>query len=177
MTKAQRLQIRSSEIRQKLNELSNVDGELTDEQRSEVDSLNTEYADVETKLRAALAAEPPAERRETVEADAEHRERLKLRGKTGIADYLAAALAGVEVRGAAAEFAQSVGVGLFQRLPLALLAQFAPAPKDEHRAITPGPSVDGMVSQAIQFVFERTAAMGLGSSSPRTAPVRRRFPA
>ena len=41
MTKVQKLAIRLSEIRSKLNELSGVD-ELTDEQRGELDSLTAE---------------------------------------------------------------------------------------------------------------------------------------
>ncbi|MDE0475335.1 MAG: phage major capsid protein, partial [Gammaproteobacteria bacterium] len=67
MLESQRLAIRSSEIREKLNELSGEET-LTEEQRSEVDTLTTEYRDVEAKRRAAIVAED-AEEREAAKAD------------------------------------------------------------------------------------------------------------
>ena len=70
MTEAQRLQIRSSEIREKLNTLAGTD-ELTDEQRQEIDTLTTEYRDVEVRMRAAIVAEGGPETRETETVDSE----------------------------------------------------------------------------------------------------------
>ena len=65
MTDAQRLTIRASEIRQRLNEIGGLaDDAMTDEIRAEADKLTAEYRDTETRLRAAIAAEP--ETRESV---------------------------------------------------------------------------------------------------------------
>ena len=58
MTNAQKHAMRCSEIRQRLNEISGLEGDaFTDEVRSESDTLSTEYRDVETKYRAALVSE------------------------------------------------------------------------------------------------------------------------
>ena len=56
MLGSQKLELRASEIREKLNLLSGTET-LTDEQRTEIDTLSTEYRDVETKRRAAIVAE------------------------------------------------------------------------------------------------------------------------
>ena len=65
MTNSQRLTIRASEIRQRLNTISGLEGDaLTDEVRAEETALQTEYRDTETKLRAAIASDPdPVETR------------------------------------------------------------------------------------------------------------------
>ena len=82
MTNTQKLTIRASEIRQRLNEISGLeDSALTDEIRAESDTLQTEYRDTETKLRAAVAAEgdPGETRTVRVPEDAEARERRESR--------------------------------------------------------------------------------------------------
>ena len=82
MTESQRLTIRSSEIREKLNELTKIES-LTAEQRGEIDTLSTEYRDAEAKLRAAIIVEGDAEKRALErEPDAERRERLEMRGES-----------------------------------------------------------------------------------------------
>ena len=61
MTNAQTHALRCSEIRQRLNEISGMEGDaFTDEIRSESDTLSTEYRDTETKYRAALVSEGDA---------------------------------------------------------------------------------------------------------------------
>ena len=61
MTNGQKLALRCSEIRQRLNEISGLEGEaFTDEIRQESDKLGTEYRDTETKYRAALVSEGDA---------------------------------------------------------------------------------------------------------------------
>ena len=76
MTESQRLTVRASEIRQRLNEIAGLEGDaLTNEVGAESDKLGTEYRDVETRLRAAVIAESEGqpETRDTPE-DAEIRE-------------------------------------------------------------------------------------------------------
>ena len=55
MLPSQKLAIRASEIRTRLNELGGED--LTDETRAETDKLSAEYRDTETRMRATLVAE------------------------------------------------------------------------------------------------------------------------
>ena len=55
MTPLQKLEVRQSERRQRLNELGGLDG-LDDAQRSEVDTLSAEYGDGERQYRALKIA-------------------------------------------------------------------------------------------------------------------------
>ena len=105
MTKAQRdlieIQGRQSELRSRLAVLAGMDTRTTDEE-SELTTVETKLSGCEPELRAALvaaAAEDDSAR--TVQTtDAEGRERLELRAKTGLADFLrAAAQAPVRIAG------------------------------------------------------------------------------
>ena len=105
MTTLQKLTVRASEIRQSLNTLATVES-LTDEQRTESDTLTTEYRDVETKLRAATIADGVADlgdqdERETEATTPEGRERAKLEERANLGTLMqniieARAHAGVE---------------------------------------------------------------------------------
>ena len=110
MTNIQRLELRASEIRQRLNELSGIEtGELTDEQRSEMDTLSTEYTDVERQKRAAiLAGDEPNETPEPEGGDAETREIDGLIQRSEIGAYLTSAASGVPVDGAERELRQAI---------------------------------------------------------------------
>ena len=95
MTKAQKLSLRLSEIRQRLNEIAGFDGDdLTDEIRSESDKLTREFRDSETQYRAAVTAESEDEERAREASgevlDSETRERLALRGKVRVLDFVQA---------------------------------------------------------------------------------------
>ena len=83
----------------------------------------------------------------------------------GIGDFLKAAVGGVQVSGAAAEYAASCGVPAVGHLPMAIFARSAPTV--ETRAITPGPAVDGALQPTVPFVFERSAAASLGIMMPQ----------
>ena len=169
MTLTQRLTIRTSEQRSRLAELAGLD-ELTDEQRAELGTLGTEHQDTESQLRAAVAADfsvtPAGD-----PVDSEIRERLELRAKTGIGDFLAAAAGGAAVAGAAAEYAAACGVPVVGHLPMAIFTRTPPtAPTVETRAITPGPAVKGALQPTVPYVFERSAAASLGIMMP-TVPI------
>ena len=60
MTTAQKLAVRLSEVREKLNQLSGKD-ELTDEEQSEMRTLSGEYPALEARHRAAMIAESAEE--------------------------------------------------------------------------------------------------------------------
>ena len=168
MTTTQRLQILASSQRSRLAELAGLD-ELTPELRAELDTLGTTHQDTESQLRAAIASDAAATPPDNPAIDSEVRERLELRAKTGIGDFLRAAVGGAAVTGAAAEYADACGVPTVGHLPMAIFARTAPTV--ETRAITPGPAVKGMLQPTVPFVFERSAAASLGIVMP-TVPIR-----
>ena len=163
MTAAQTIQLKLSSCRQRLNELLSVETRSAEEQ-TEMETLTNEVSVKEPELRAALAAEDNTQEVVTAANDPETRERLELRSKTGIADFLRAAASGTSVVGAAAEYAEELKVPTVGHLPMALFARSAPKP--ETRAITAGPDVKGALQPTVPFVFERSAAASLGIMMP-----------
>ena len=97
MTKAQRtlleIQGRQSEMRSRLAVLSAQDSRSADEE-TELTTVETKLSGCEPELRSALAAAAAEDdSARTVETtDPETRERLELRSKTGLADFLKAAV-------------------------------------------------------------------------------------
>ena len=174
MTKAQRtlleIQGRQSEMRSRLAVLAAQDTRSADEE-TELTAVETKLSGCEPELRAALAAaaaEDDSARSTVQTTDSETRERLELRGKTGVADVLKAAVGGAAVTGAAAEYADACGVPTVGHLPMAIFARTAPTV--ETRAITPGPAVQGALQPTVPYVFERSAAASLGIMMP-TVPM------
>ena len=174
MTKAQRtlleIQGRQSELRSRLGVLAGMDSRTTDEE-TELTAVETKLSGCEPELRTALAASAAEDdsARTVQTTDSEGRERLELRAKTGIADFLRAAAGGTSVDGAAAEYAASLGIPASGHLPMALFEPTNPhvhLPTVETRAITAAPSVKGMLQPTIPFVFERSAAASLGIVMP-----------
>ena len=109
MTNLQRLELRASEIRSRLNELSGIEtGELTSEHRSEIDTFSIEYADVERQKRAAILAGDVPETPEPEPKGGEKREISSLIERAEIASYLRAAASGNPVSGVERELRQAV---------------------------------------------------------------------
>ena len=166
MTILQKLQLRQSEIREKLNTLLGLETR-SEEQQGELEKLAAEGQKIEPELRAAIIAAPDEQTVVTkTTGDPEQRERLELRGKTGLADFFAAAAGGREVVGAAREYAASVGVSALNRLPLDIFPNGQP----ETRAVTGGPAIEGPAEPAVPFVFKGSAAASLGIVMPAHAP-------
>ena len=161
MTILQKLQLKQSEIREAINALLGKD-ERSQDETAALEKLTGEGQGLEVELRAAIVAEPDPETTITKTGDPEQRERLELRGKTGLADFLSAAAGGREVSGAAKEYAASVGCAPLNRLPLDIFRNGQP----ETRALTTGPAVDGPVEPAVPYVFQRSAAASLGIQMP-----------
>ena len=164
MTRAQSIQVKLSECRQKINDLLGVE-DRSAEQQTVLETLTGEIQKLEPELRAAIAAEPDPETRvETV--DAEARERLELRGKANLGAFVLAALQGREVAGAELEYRQSLGFN--SGIPLDLWEADRPAPTAEERAATPAPTVGAGVTVApVQpFVFAPSIAPRLGIDMP-----------
>ena len=145
MLTSQKKQLRISEIRTRLNELSSVETDsLTDENRTEMDSLASEMKDVDAQYRAAMIAEDEIDKQNNVDGiDAEMRERIELRSKVNITDYLTAASKGRSVDGAARELQEAAKVD--DGIPLELWngtqeKETRQEDGKETRAITPAPS-------------------------------------
>lgn len=173
MTESQRLTVRASEIRQRLNEIAGLEGgALTDEIRAEGDKLNTEYRDVETKLRAALVAEdqPAAEHRDDT-MDAETRAFVQVRNRTRLGRYFEAFFDQIPLTGAEAEVNEHRGLSTQGNvLPWDALLPAAGAGGVEVRAdaVTPAPATGNPTNQQqiIQRVFARAGVRRLGVMMP-----------
>ena len=157
MRKSIAASIRISEIRDRLVELDAVETRST-EQESEQTALMAERTTKEAEFRSESKSEEEAQLHpRDFDVLPETRERLEIRSKTGLADFMAAAAGGREVSGAAAEYAAACGVSALSRLPLAIFTDGQP----ETRAITPGPAVKGALQPIVPYLFERSAAATL----------------
>ena len=168
MLVSQALEIRGSEIRSRLNELSGTET-LTDEHRAEIDGLTVEYRDSESKRRAAIVAEDfeaaQAATGDGQHVDAETRERLELRGKSKVTNYLLAHLKGRHVDGADAEFAAACGAG--GDIPLEIFESEVQRSPEE-RAVTTAPGTVGVNMAPIQpAVFAPSIAAFMGIDMPQ----------
>ena len=168
MLKSQTLELRSSEIRSKLNELSGADS-LTPEQTAEVGTLTSEYADVETRRRAAIVAESATEvvTEPGQVIDAELRERLDLRSKARLSNFVVAAMRGRQVDGVEAELSDAcsargdIPVELFERDPRDAVVNIVGANGSEQRHYRAGPG----------GIESRTVTSAPGTVGVNVAPI------
>ena len=158
MTNAQKLTIRLSEIRQRLNEIAGLpDADMTDEIRTEADKLGSEYRNAETQHRAAIVAEGEEQRAaegEHGDGDGEPAEVRALIGRVGIHDYLTPAAGGLGLTGPAAELNAAFRVGTVGTsggilIPWRMLEtpELRAAPRGEARAFTTTAALDGGTMQ------------------------------
>ena len=112
MTNAQKLAIRLSEIRQRLNTIAGLpDAEMTDDIRTEADTLTTEFRNAETQHRAAIVAEgaeADAAAGDFGNGDGEPAEVRALMDRVTIGDYLSPAAAGAAIVGVPVEIAAAL---------------------------------------------------------------------
>ena len=170
MTNAQKIRLRLSQVRQRLNEISGLEGEaFTDEIRAEAGTLQTEYADLETRHQAAILAEGEEETRANGDnLDAEARERLALRTRASLTSYVRAALSGRQVDGAEAELRSAAGVG--DGIPLELWDTGNGDRETRADATTGAPGTVGVNLDRIRpAVFAASIAPRLGIEMPRVA--------
>ena len=163
MTATQKLTIRASEIRQRLNDISGLEGEaLTEEVRAEETTLQTEYRDTETKLRAAIAAGDTDTRTSGTDTP-EIRELRELTGRASAGDIFRAALEHRATEGATRELQDHHNLGANQ-VPLIMLQE---AGRTEHRAVTPAPGdVGAQQAEIVPYVFPQACAAWLGVDMP-----------
>ncbi len=154
MLQSQKLALRASEIRARLAALAAVD-DLTDEQRTELGNLRTEYGDVETRYQAALVAEdkPPEHRQATPEG----RELRAMIDGANLGAIFEATLEHRATDGREKELQEHFRLPT-NAVPLALL---------ETRAVTPAPADVGQNQAAIiPGVFPQSCAAFLGVDMP-----------
>ena len=151
-------------------------GILTDETRSELDTLKAEYADNDSR-RAALtiAGDAPVTHIET--RSAEGREFRGLVGRANVGEIFDAALGKRSVDGASAELQKHYGLDVNQ-VPLAMLVKDWPdTDKLEVRAVTEAPTNVGDVQHSIvPYVFPQGAASFLGVDMPTVPTGQAVFP-
>ena len=167
MKTSQKIDLEIRGLRATVLSLGSRGDAVTDAEKLEFETLPAAIAAKEVEYRAKVIAEDAAAVAAAADldragGDSEQRERLELRSKTGLADFLKAAAGGTSVAGAAAEFAAACKVPTSGHLPLSLF----PAHRVEERAITTGPAVDGPARPIVPFVFERSAAVSLGIEMP-----------
>ena len=148
MTAAQKrlreLRERQSRERQRMAELGMAES-LDDETRAELDTIETGTPDLERQMRAAQVAVENEERESLIEtgsrpADAEQRERIELRARCNVGNFLSASLKNRAPDGAEAELQAAAGV---DGIPFELWerpAEQRQAEQPEDRAITAAPT-------------------------------------
>ena len=177
MTNAQKLAIRLSEIRQRLNEISGLaDDAMTDEIRAEADKLTGEYKNAETQYRSALIAEGEEQRAAADDfangnGDGEAVEVRALRGRVRVGEYVGAAIDQRMAEGAEAELNAALGMR-GNAFPLSLLS---PAPV-EARASTDTDSQTNQSGRWLDRLFAGTAAERIGITMESVAPGVASFP-
>ena len=90
MTNRQKIELRLSQVRARLNTISGLEGEaFTDEIRAEGETLQVEYHGLEARYQDAIIAEPGPE---MVVLDSEQRERARLVERASMSNFMLAAM-------------------------------------------------------------------------------------
>ena len=149
MTASQKLAVRLSEVRQRLNEIGGLEGDAyLEEVRAEETKLQTEYRDTEQRWRSATIAEGDAAAAAGAQfgtrGSVEDRAYRELVGRADVGDVFAAVMEHRATDGAMRELQQHRGLAMNQ-IPLDMLR----LPAVEHRAVTPAPTHVGASEQAV----------------------------
>ena len=163
MTNTQKLTIRASEIRQRLNAISGLDGDaLTEQVQAEEIKLQAEYRETETKLRAAIASDPEPVATFSAES-AEGRELRMLTARADLGAIFMAVLNGHPVDGETRELQQHHGLA-GNMVPLDMLRQ---PPRPQEFAVTPAPGNVGQdQAEVIPYVFPESCHAWLSVDTP-----------
>jgi len=180
VTKAQKrlkeLRERQSKERQKMAEFGLADS-LSDEQRTELDGIESGTPDLERQIRAAqvaVDAEESEQRTETrtAEPDTEMRERIELRSKATLTRFITAALSGRMVDGAEAELRAAAAEGApdypADGIPLELWD--VPEARTEQRVDAPTGTPDSVgvnLDPIRPMIFANSIAPRLNIAMPR----------
>ena len=171
MTNTQKITLRLSEVRSRLNEISGLEGDVfTPEIRAESEKLTNEYGDLEVRHRAAIVADGETETRKA--DDGEGREIRQLVGRASLGSYLASAARQVNVDGAEAELRQALDLDADQ-VPLDVLLPSETTASAEHRAdaaTNVAASIAESQSSIAGRIFAESSGAYLGIDRP-TVPV------
>ena len=175
MLESQKLQMRLSEIREKLNLMGGDDE--TEYRAEEADGLTTEYREAESRYRVALVKEADEiESTPTGDLDSQGRESRALELEIECRHYVQSALADAPLEGREREYNDAnklFGVGT--QLPWQAL--LSPEARAEMRAATVAPDTGGTNSRSILGrVFAKSAADYLGVVSPMVPTGSANFP-
>ena len=166
MTRSQKLALRQREIRTRLGEIADLEGEaLTDAIRTEGETLDREYRDVETRLSAAVIAEGADDGQRTDPTDPAEREYRALLGRANVGTVLSAVMGGRLADGAEAELQQHHSLA-GNEIPVELLRA------REHRAagVTAAPTATGTMEDTVTPpVFATGDGAFLGIDRPTVA--------
>ena len=122
MTNSQKLNLRLSEIRQRLNTINGLEGDgFTAELRSESETLQTEFSETEVRLRNSLIVESDeAEKRKALEPNSEDRELRQLLNGSSVGSIFSAAMESRKTEGQTAELQQHFDLPS-NKIPLEML--------------------------------------------------------
>ncbi len=184
MLQSQKIQLQQSADKERLGEIGNLEGEAyTEEIRKEEKTLQAEITGSEVRFQSALLSETTdAEKRAketTGTLDPEMRERVELRSKAQLTNYLTARAQGKMLTGPEAELSAAAGVD--GGIPIELFD--VPEQRDEQvfvnvmtetgierRAVTPPGGTVGINLDSIRpAVFANSIASRLGVDMPRVS--------
>ena len=162
MKHKQRIELRQSETRERMNELLSKE-EKTAEDLQELNELSQRMKTYEVEMRAAIHAESEEEQRETREEkplDNEQRERLELRSKASLTNYVGRYMAGKLPQGIELELQQAAKV---DGIPIELWDI-----EQRQDMVSGAPSTVGVNMDSIRpMVFAKSIAPRLGIDMPR----------
>ena len=164
MTKLQLLEVRAGEIRIRLADIAGAD--LTDESRSELELLRTEYTDVERRMGALRISDTPSTPTSTDTSEGREFRGLLTRANAGA--IFDSVVNHNPIAGETAELQQHYGLA-GNMVPLALLARNLPEDGLETRAagVTNAPADVGQNQQSIiPYVFPDSVGVFLGVDMP-----------
>ena len=156
-------------MNENINGRLNADS-MTEVERTELQTWTKRAQEVEVELRAALLVEDTDTTTTDVsDLDAEQRERVELRGKAKVTNFLIAALRGKQVAGAEAEIQAAEGA-TDGGIPLAM---WEPTPEQraaEQRVVADPPGTVGVnLDPILPAIFAQSIAPRLGIDMPRVA--------
>ena len=168
MLESQSLQLRMSEVRERINNFGNDDD--TEYRAEEMDALTLEYRQLESRYRAALIKESEEiEQTPTPELDGEGRESRALELDIETRAYISALLTDGGLEGREKEYNDSLGIagggGGVINMPWAAL--LSPEARVEHRAASVAPTDAAMNTRSILGrIFARSSLAYMGVSMP-----------
>ena len=177
MLESQKLQMRLSEIRERLNTMGDGGDDETEFRAEEADGLTLEYRQAESRYRVALVKEAAEiESTPTGDLDGEGKESRALELELECRHYVQSALADAPLEGREREYNDAnklFGVGT--QLPWAAL--LSPEARAEMRAATVAPdTADTHTRSILGRVFARSCADYLGVVSPMVPVGAANFP-